>query len=88
MRLLQEYGSTPRVISDVLLIWNLQDYSPMTIQQILPLTLVGYAASTVVSHIDPISGHHLAMPILYTATAVQGMGALLGLIVSSPCLCY
>ncbi|KAH0606445.1 uncharacterized protein H6S33_004106 [Morchella sextelata] len=57
-----------------------RDYSPMAIQQILPLTLVGYAASTVVSHIDPISGHHLAMPILYTATAVQGMGALLGLI--------
>lgn len=60
----------------------------MAIQQILPLTLVGYAASTVVSHIDPIRGHHLAMPILYTATAVQGMGALLGLIVRFSGLCY
>lgn len=57
-----------------------RDYSHMATQQILPLTLVGYAASTVVSHIDPVSGHHLAVPILYTATAIQGMGALVGLI--------
>lgn len=52
-------------------------------QQVLPLTLVGYAAAMVVSQIDPSTGSHIAMPILYMGIAIQGMGILVSLLVSS-----
>lgn len=54
----------------------------MSVQQVLPLTLVGYAAAMVVSHIDPTTGSHIAMPILYMGIAIQGMGILVSLLVS------
>lgn len=53
----------------------------MAIQQVLPLTLVGYAAATVASHIDPLHGHHIAIPIIYMGIAMQGMGILVSLLV-------
>lgn len=55
----------------------------MTVQQVLPLTLVGYAAAMVVSHIDPGTGSYIAMPILYMGIAIQGMGILVSLLVGS-----
>lgn len=54
----------------------------MSVQQVLPLTLVGYAAAMVVSHIDPGTGSYIAMPILYMGIAIQGMGILVSLLVS------
>lgn len=55
----------------------------MSVQQVLPLTLVGYAAAMVASHIDPGTGSYIAMPILYMGIAIQGMGILVSLLVSS-----
>lgn len=57
----------------------------MSVQQVLPLTLVGYAAAAVVSHIDPGTGKHIAIPIIYTGIAIQGMGILVSLLVSLCC---
>ncbi|KAL0640081.1 hypothetical protein Q9L58_000909 [Maublancomyces gigas] len=57
-----------------------RDSAPMSVQQVLPLTLVGYAAAMVASHIDPGTGSYIAMPILYMGIAIQGMGILVSLL--------
>ena len=60
----------------------------LEMQMVLPLTLVGYAAAVVVTHIEPSDARHAA-PIIFAGIVVQGMGILVSLIVlssSRPCL--
>lgn len=54
----------------------------MSLQQVLPLTLIGYVAAAVASRIDPLDGGNHAMPIIYMGIAMQGMGILVSLLVS------
>lgn len=52
-------------------------------QTTIPLSLAGPAAAAVVSHMGTHKHHHAAIAILAIGAALQGMGALVSLLVST-----